>query len=100
MYRPRRWPGQLVVEAATDEDFLSDFLSPLPDDFEESDDPDEPEDPDELDEPESPDELVDFEESEESELPDELSADDPFDPLAEPSLAAGTVLAPARLSVR
>jgi hypothetical protein len=86
-----------VVEAATDEDFLSDFLSLPPDDFDESDDPDEPEDSDELPEPESPDELVDFEESE---LPDELSADDPFDPLAEPSLAAGTVLAPARLSVR
>jgi hypothetical protein len=99
MYRPQTRPGQLVVEAATDEDFLSDFLSLPPDDFDESD---EPEDPDEPDEPESPDELVDFEESE---LPDELSADDPFDPLAEPSLAepslaAGTVLAPARLSVR
>ena len=82
-----------MVEAATDEDFLSDFLSPLPDDVDESDEPEEPE---------SPDELVDFEESE---LPDELSADEPFDPLAEPSLAepslaAGTVLAPARLSVR
>jgi len=98
MYRPRPLPGQLVVEAATDED----FLSLPPDDFDdpdELDDPDEPDEPEELELPESPDEVADFDESE---LPDELSDDDPFDPfeaLAEPSLA-GTVLAPARLSVR
>ena len=35
-----------------------------------------------------------------SELLDELSDDDPFDPFAELSLAAGTLLAPFRLSVR
>ena len=35
-----------------------------------------------------------------SELPDELSEDDPFDPFAELSLAAGTLLVPFRLSVR
>jgi hypothetical protein len=32
--------------------------------------------------------------------PDELSDDDPLEPLAEPSLAAGTALEPFRLSVR
>jgi hypothetical protein len=36
----------------------------------------------------------------ESEPPEELSDDDPLDPLPEPSLAAGTVLEPFRLSVR
>jgi hypothetical protein len=36
----------------------------------------------------------------ESELPAELSDDDPLDPFAELSLAAGTLLAPFRLSVR
>jgi len=36
----------------------------------------------------------------ESELPDELSDDDPLDPFAELSFAAGTLLAPFRLSVR
>jgi len=36
----------------------------------------------------------------ESELPDELSGDDPLDPFAELSFAAGTLLAPFRLSVR
>jgi hypothetical protein len=35
-----------------------------------------------------------------SELPDELSDDDPLDPFAELSLAAGTLLVPFRLSVR
>jgi hypothetical protein len=35
-----------------------------------------------------------------SELPDELSEDDPLDPFAELSFAAGTLLAPFRLSVR
>jgi hypothetical protein len=36
----------------------------------------------------------------ESELVDELSDDDPLDPFTELSLAAGTLLAPLRLSVR
>jgi hypothetical protein len=36
----------------------------------------------------------------ESEPAEELSDDDPLDPFAEPSLAAGTVLEPFRLSVR
>jgi hypothetical protein len=36
----------------------------------------------------------------ESEPPDELSDDDPLDPFAELSLAAGTLLVPFRLSVR
>ena len=36
----------------------------------------------------------------ESELPDELSDDDPLDPFAELSLAAGTLLVPFLLSVR
>ena len=35
-----------------------------------------------------------------SELPDELSEDDPLDPFAELSFAAGTLLEPFRLSVR
>jgi hypothetical protein len=86
-----------LVDAATDEG----FLSPLPEEPEEAEEPDEDpfelDDPDEPAEPESPDELADFEDSE---LPDELSDDDPLDPLAEPSLAAGTLLAAARLSVR
>jgi hypothetical protein len=92
MYRSRLPAGQLVVEAATDEDFFS-----PPDELDELDEPEEPAEPDELELPESPDELADFDESE---LPDELSDDEPFEPLAEASLAAGTVLDPFRLSVR
>jgi hypothetical protein len=66
-----------------------DFLSPLAavDDFE-------------LPESLLPDPLLSDPLFAESELPDELSDDDPLDPFAEPSLAAGTLLAPFRLSVR
>jgi hypothetical protein len=64
----------------TDEDFLAPLSAP--DDFAL---------------PESP--LVDplFADSE---LPEELSEDDPLDPFAELSFAAGTLLVPFRLSVR
>jgi len=64
----------------TDEDFLSPLAAV--DDFE-------------LPESPLPDSLF-----AESELPDELSDDDPLDPFAALSLAAGTLLAPFRLSVR
>jgi hypothetical protein len=65
-------------------------------------DPDEDEElPESLDELDELDELPDFAASEpESEPEDELSAAVPLDPLAAPSLPAGTVLAPLRLSVR
>jgi hypothetical protein len=58
-------------------------------------DPFEPPDPFEL--PESLDEVDDLAASEPE---DELSDEEPFDPLAAPSLPAGTVLDPVRLSVR
>jgi len=68
------------VGVLTDED----FLSPLPavDDFE------------------LPESLLADSLLAESEPPEELSEDDPLDPLAELSLAAGTVLEPFLLSVR
>jgi hypothetical protein len=91
-YRPGCNGGrQLAVEAATD-----DFLSPEPEL-----DPDEDEElPESLDEPDELDELDELPDFAESEPEDELSAAVPLDPLAAPSLPAGTVLAPLRLSVR
>ena len=69
----------------TDDDF-EDFLSPVPE-----------LEPELLELPESLDELDDLADSE---LLDELSVEEPFDPLAALSLLAGTVLDPERLSVR
>jgi hypothetical protein len=96
MYRPdsrrcrrsRDTPAQLVVDAATDEDFLS--PEPEVDDVDELDELELPESPDELDE-----DLADSELAED----DPSDEDEPFDPLA-PSLPAETVLDPFRLSVR
>jgi hypothetical protein len=93
---PARAP-QVAVDAATDEDFLSPDPEPDPEllDFPESlDFPDSLDLPESPDFPESPDELDDLPESEPT---DELSDEDP---LAAPSLPAGTVLDPFRLSVR
>jgi hypothetical protein len=53
--------------------------------------------PESLDELDELDELDDFAVSE---LLDELSVEEPFDPLAAVSLPAGTVFDPERLSVR
>jgi hypothetical protein len=89
---------QLALEAATDEEDF-DFFSPPPEpaEVELPEPPDAPELPESLDElPESLDELDDLAESEPA---DELSDEEPFEPLAAPSLA-GTVLDPVRLSVR
>jgi hypothetical protein len=102
MYRPiaagpyRLGAVQLALDAATDEE---DFFFPPsePAEVELPEPPDAPELPESLDElPESLDELDDLAESEPA---DELSDEEPFEPLAAPSLA-GTVLDPVRLSVR
>jgi hypothetical protein len=87
------------VDAATDDDFLSPDPDPDPDPDLDPEPELDPEPDPESEDFELPESLVELEDLADSEPEDELS-DEPFDPLAAPSLPAGTVLAPVRLSVR